>query len=65
MSVAGKPRIPFYWWPLWMLILAGAIVVFYGFFTPAWMAIRLVAWLSEHGRPGKLLGARRSGAPSE
>jgi hypothetical protein len=42
-----KPIPPLYW-PLWMLILAVALVVFYGILTPVWMAIRGVAWLSEH-----------------
>jgi hypothetical protein len=46
-----KPPIPFYWWPLWMLLLAGCLFVFYVVFTPVWIGIRLTAWLSErrHG----------------
>jgi hypothetical protein len=30
-----------------MLLLALALFVFYVVFTPAWIGIRLVAWLSE------------------
>ena len=30
-----------------MFLLAAALLVFYGLFTPAWMAVRLVAWLTE------------------
>lgn len=42
-----KPRIPFYWWPLWMFLLLVGLVFFYGVLTPVWLAIRFVAWLSE------------------
>jgi hypothetical protein len=48
MTAARKP-IPFYYWPFWMSLLGVALVVFYVFLTPAWMAIRLLAWLSERG----------------
>jgi hypothetical protein len=30
-----------------MFLLALGLIVFYGFFTPAWMIVRLVAWLTE------------------
>jgi len=30
-----------------MAILAAALTVFYGILTPLWMAVRLVAWVSE------------------
>jgi hypothetical protein len=43
----AKPPIPFYWWPLWMLLLVIALIVFYGILTPVWMGIRLVAWTTE------------------
>jgi hypothetical protein len=33
-----------------MATLAVALVVFYGFLTPVWMLVRLVAWVSEHPR---------------
>jgi hypothetical protein len=43
-----KPPIPWYYWPFWMLVLAGALFIFYVVFTPVWIAIRLAAWFSEH-----------------
>ena len=47
-----KP-IRFYWWPLWMIFLAVALVFFYGILTPIWMGIRVLAWLSDRGRMRK------------
>ena len=44
---AARHPIPFYYWPLWMATLGVALVVFYGFLTPLWMLVRLVAWVSE------------------
>jgi hypothetical protein len=43
----NRKPIPIYYWPLWMTTLAAALIVFYGFLTPIWMMIRLVAWVSE------------------
>ena len=48
MKVHQKPRIPFYYWPLWMFLLGLGLIVFYGLFTPAWMITRFVAWCTEH-----------------
>jgi hypothetical protein len=31
-----------------MVILAASLIVFYGILTPFWMAVRGVAWVSEH-----------------
>ena len=45
-----KRPVPFYWWPLWMAVLALGLFIFYVVFTPVWMGIRLVAWLSERSR---------------
>jgi hypothetical protein len=42
-----KP-VPRIYWSLWMLLLALALVTFYGILTPVWMAIRGIAWISEH-----------------
>ena len=42
-----KRSVPWYWWPLWMLLLAAGLIVFYVFFTPVWMGIRLISWLAE------------------
>jgi hypothetical protein len=50
-----KPRIPLWRWTIWWTILAAALVVFYGIFTPFWMATRAVAWLVDfraRRRPG-------------
>jgi hypothetical protein len=45
---AGRQPVPFYYWAIWMAILGVALVVFYGILTPFWMAIRAIAWVSEH-----------------
>jgi Flp pilus assembly protein protease CpaA len=42
-----KPRVPWFYWPWWMLVLAAALFVFYVLFTPVWMGIRLISWLAE------------------
>ena len=48
--MTGKRRIPFYYWPFWMLLLAAGLFVFYVLFTPIWVGIRAAAWLTEDGR---------------
>jgi len=45
--VSGKPKIPFYYWPFWMVLLALGLFVFYVLLTPVWMGIRFVSWLVE------------------
>lgn len=52
-----RPRIAWFWWPIWMTLLALGLIVFYGVFTPGWMLARLVAWLSER-RPRAAGGSR-------
>ena len=47
MKVHQRAPIRWYHWPFWMLLLTLGLVVFYGLFTPAWMLVRFVAWLSE------------------
>jgi hypothetical protein len=42
-----KPKVPWFYWPWWMLILAAGLFVFYVLLTPVWMGIRLVSWLAE------------------
>ena len=42
-----KPPVPIWRWALWSGILALALVVFYGFFTPFWMGTRALAWLAD------------------
>ena len=49
--MSEKPRIPPYYWPWWMLLLAGGLFVFYVLLTPVWMGIRLVSWLAERFSP--------------
>jgi hypothetical protein len=49
--VSEKPRIPAYYWPWWMLLLAAGLFVFYVLLTPVWMGIRLVSWLAERFAP--------------
>ena len=43
----AKPPIPWYWWVLWLVTLAGGLFVFYVLFTPVWIGIRLVSWFAE------------------
>jgi hypothetical protein len=45
--VRSKPKVPWYYWPFWMVVLAAGLFVFYVLFTPVWMGIRLVSWLAE------------------
>jgi hypothetical protein len=45
-----KRSIPFYYWPFWMVLLAGGLFVFYVLLTPVWMGIRLISWLAERKR---------------
>ena len=49
-AVPNRPPIRFYWWILWMALLLIGWIVFYIFFTPAWIGIRAVAALSERSR---------------
>ncbi|HSK16726.1 MAG TPA: hypothetical protein VK915_11230 [Gaiellaceae bacterium] len=42
-----KTPIPWYWWALWMVLLAGGLFVFYVLLTPVWIGIRLVSWFAE------------------
>jgi hypothetical protein len=43
----AKAPIPWYWWPLWLVVLAAGLFVFYVLFTPVWIGIRLVSWFAE------------------
>ena len=42
-----KPRIPFYYWPFWMVLLALGLFVFYVLLTPIWLGLRAAAWIAE------------------
>ena len=45
-----RRSIPLHYWVLYMILLAAGLFIFYVLFTPVWMGIRLVAWLSEGRR---------------
>ncbi|HEX6491755.1 MAG TPA: hypothetical protein VF002_10355 [Gaiellaceae bacterium] len=51
----AKPRVPIWRWVVWWAILVVALFVFYGLFTPFWLATRWLAWLADfraRRRPG-------------
>ncbi len=51
MDASGsKPefRVPLWRWALWSSILAVALFIFYGLFTPVWFGLRSLAWLAEY-----------------
>jgi hypothetical protein len=45
--VRPKPPVPRRRWAVWYAILAAALVVFYGLFTPLWFGLRTLAWMAE------------------
>ena len=47
MTAPGKRAIPFYYWPVWMVLLTAGLFVFYVVFTPVWMGIRFISWLAD------------------
>ena len=47
-----KPSIPWYWWPVWLLVLAGGLFVFYVLLTPVWVGIRLIEWFAHRRAHG-------------
>jgi hypothetical protein len=42
-----KPPVPLWRWSIWYTSLAGALVLFYGLFTPFWFGLRALAWAAE------------------
>ena len=46
--MSARRRIPLWRWLLWAALLAVALVVFYGLFTPVWFGLRSAAWLAEY-----------------
>jgi hypothetical protein len=52
-TARAKPPVPWYWWLLWAFLLAVGQLLFYVLFTPAWIGIRLAAWVSEYSRRGR------------
>jgi hypothetical protein len=45
--VNPKPPVPLWRWFLWMVLLAVALVIFYGLFAPFWFGLRVLAWGAE------------------
>jgi hypothetical protein len=48
----GKVPIAWYWWPLWMVLLAAGLFVFYVLLTPVWVGIRLIGWFAHRREAG-------------
>jgi len=42
-----KPPVPKWRWAMWYTALGGALVLFYGLFTPFWFGLRSLAGLAE------------------
>ena len=42
-----KGPVPLWRWAVWWLILAIALFVFYGLFTPVWIALRGAGWIAD------------------
>lgn len=49
MSAALKPKppVPLWRWIYWSVLLAVAVVIFYGVFAVVWFSLRVVAWIAE------------------
>jgi hypothetical protein len=43
-----RPKVSIWRWALWYALLALALLVFYGLFTPVWFGLRSIAWLAEY-----------------
>lgn len=59
-----KPPVPLWRWLVWWAILVPALALFYGIFTPFWMATRALAWLVDfkaRRRPGYRAPVRVAG----
>jgi hypothetical protein len=55
--VSEKRRIPWYYWPWWMILLGAALFIFYVLFTPFWMGIRFISWVADRFGGGRELAA--------
>ena len=42
-----KAPVPTWRWALWFALMAPALVLFYGLFTPFWFSLRVAAWVAE------------------
>jgi hypothetical protein len=56
--VKPKPPVPLWRWTIWWMVLAAALVVFYGLLTPVWVGIRVAGRLAE--RRARRRRARRA-----
>jgi hypothetical protein len=45
--VREKPPVPWWRWASWWCLLAPALVLFYGLFTPIWLGVRLARLFAE------------------
>jgi hypothetical protein len=45
--VKPKPPVSRARWAAWYAVLAAALIVFYGLFTPFWFGLRALAWAAE------------------
>jgi len=61
--VKPKPRVPFWRWLTWWLLLATALVVFYGLLTPFWIGLRAAGRLAE--RRARWQRSRALAVPNE
>ena len=50
--MSGKPPVPWFYWPFWLVLLAVGLFIFYVLLTPVWMGIRLISWLAERRSGG-------------
>ena len=42
-----KPPVRVWWWPFWGCLMAPALVLFYGVFTPIWLAVRIARLIAQ------------------
>jgi len=56
--VKPKPPVSKWRWAAWSAVLAVALAVFYGLFTPFWFALRSIAWLAEFRARRREMGSR-------
>jgi hypothetical protein len=45
--VTQKPPVPLWRWGFWACLLAPALVLFYGVFTPIWLGVRITRLLAQ------------------
>jgi hypothetical protein len=45
--MAPKGPVPLWRWALWWQLLAFALFLFYGLFTPLWVGLRAAGWVAD------------------